>query len=126
MSDLSVVISGYVVGDDLEIRRTITGLPSPITKAWLTVKRYTEEEDENAVVTKTITTTDNPGTGHIVNAGGVDVDGDLRFDLVPTDTRLLGAQSWIHDLQMELQGGKIYTVEVGTIDLTTDVRKTTS
>lgn len=124
MSDLSVVLSGYVVGDDLEIRRTITGLPSPIAIAWLTVKRYSEQEDTDAAVEKMITTTDVPGTGRIVEAGGVGVDGDLRFDLVPDDTRLLGSQSWIHDLQIKLDDGKIYTVEIGTIDLTIDVRKT--
>ena len=125
MSDLSVVISGYVVGDDLEIRRTISGLPSPIAIAWLTVKRYSEQEDTDAAVKKMITTTDVPGTGRIVEAGGVGVDADLRFDLVPADTRLLGALSWIHDLQIELDNAKIYTVEIGTIDLTVDVRKTT-
>lgn len=124
MSDLNVVLSGYVVGDDLEIRRTITGLPSPIAIAWLTVKRYSEQEDTDAVVSKKITTTDVPGTGRIVEAGGVGVDGDLRFDLVPADTRLLGSLTWIHDLQLKLDNGKIYTVEIGTVDLTIDVRKT--
>ena len=124
MSDLSVVISGYVVGDNLEIRRTITGVASPIAIAWLTVKRYSEEPDDDAIVSKQITIENSPGTGQIVNAGDVGVDGDLRFDLVPDDTRLLGALSWIHDLQIKLDNGTIYTVEIGTIDLTTDIRKT--
>ena len=125
MSDLAVRISEFVVGDDLEIRRTITGLPAAIETAWLTIKREPSQEDD-AVLEKEITTGDVPGTGQIEAAGGVGVDGDLRFDLVPADTRALGALEWIHDIQIKLAGGKIYTVEIGTIGLTTDVRLSTS
>lgn len=126
MSDLSVPISGYVVGDDLEIRRTITGLPAAIDKAWLTIKREPAQDDGDAILSKAITTTDVPGTGQIETAGGPSVDGVLRFDLVPTDTRTLGPVQWIHDIQIELNGGKIYTVEIGTVELTIDVRKTST
>jgi hypothetical protein len=126
MSDLSVQIAGFVEGDNLEIRRTITGLEAGIETAWLTVKREPTQEDDDAVISKAITTTDVPGTGHIETAGGVGVDGVLRFDLMPADTRALGELKWIHDIQIELTSGKIYTVELGTIELTGDVRTTTT
>lgn len=127
MSDLSVTISGYVVGDDFEIRRTVTGLPAAIATAWLTVKRYPTQPDD-AVLEKEITTGDDPGTGEIETAGGVGVSGVLRFDLTPANTRALAAQKWIHDIQIQLTGspGKIYTIEIGTIELTMDVRTTAS
>ena len=124
MSDLGVSISGFVVGDDLEINRTITGLPSAIATAWLPVKREPTQEDGDAILSKTITTGDVPGTGQIETAGGPGVDGVLRFDLEPADTRALGALEWIHDIQIELSNGALYTVEIGTIELTMDVRLT--
>ena len=125
MSDLSVTISGYVVGDDFEIRRTVTGLPAAIAIAWLTVKRYPSQADD-AILEKEITTGDDPDTGEIENAGGVGVNGVLRFDLTPANTRALGEQKWIHDIQIKLTGGTIYTIEIGTIQLTMDVRTTIS
>ena len=125
MSDLAVVISGFVVGDDLEIRRTVTDLPAAIETAWLTIKRYPDLPDVDAVVQKEITTADVPGTGRIVVAGGVGTDGDLRFDLVPANTSALGGRTWVYDVQIETADGKLYTIELGTIALTGDVTKAT-
>lgn len=125
MSDLAVAISGFVVGDDLEIRRTVTDLPADIEAAWLTVKRYPSAPDVDAVLQKAITTTDVPGTGQIVTAGGVGIDGDLRFDLIPADTTALTSYTtWAHDIQIRTSEGKVYTIEKGTIVLTGDVTRT--
>jgi len=125
MSDLDVSITGFVEGDDLEIRRTITGLEAAIETAWLTVKREPMQEDD-AVLEKEITTDNVTGIGQSETAGGPGESGVLRFELTDEDTRALGESKWIHDIQIALVGGKIYTVEIGTIQLTGDVRITTS
>lgn len=126
MSDLAVAITGFVVGDDLEIRRTVTDLVAPIEVAWLTVKHHPAQRDEEARLQKRITTADVPGSGQVVEAGGSDTDGDLRFDLTQADTALLGTKRFIHDIQIRLTTGKVYTIEKGTIQLVADVTKTTA
>lgn len=126
MSTLTGSITGYVVGDNLEIERTVTDLTSPIELAWLTVKRHARAPDDDAVVTKAITETNNPGTGQIETDGGVGIDGLLRFDLVPADTTALGTAEWVYDIQVKLDDGTVYTPEVGTLELTADVRRATS
>ncbi len=126
MSDLAIEITGFVAGDDLEIRRTVTGLPAAIEIAWLTVKRYAGEPDAEARFQKRITTTDAPSTGQIVEAGGPGADGDLRFDLTGTDTAGLGSKRHVYDIQIKLVTGMVYTIEKGTIQLTADVTKSTT
>ena len=126
MSDLAVGIAGFVAGDDLEIRRTVTDLPAGIATAWLTVKRHPRQPDGEGTLQKRITPTDVPGTGQIVAAGGPGADGDLRFDLTPADTASLGAKKFVHDIQIKLATGKVYTIEKGTIQLTEDVTDATT
>jgi hypothetical protein len=126
MSELAVQITGFVVGDDLEIRRTVTDLPAAIEAAWLTLKHYSTQPDTAAKLQKRITTSDAPGTGQIVAAGGVGIDGNLRFDLTPANTTLLGAKPYVHDIQIKLSTGKIYTIEKGTLQLTAGVTETTT
>ena len=126
MSDLTVEITGFVAGDDLEIRRTVTDLPSPIEAAWLTLKLYPSQPDGEAKLQKKVTTTDVPGTGQIVVAGGPGVDGDLRFDLTPADTTDLRTKRYVHDIQIKLVTDKIYTIEKGTLQLTAGVTETTT
>ena len=126
MSDLAVEITGFVAGDDLEIRRTVTQLPVAMEVAWLTVKLHHNLPDAAAGLQKRITATGVPGTGQIVEAGGPGTDGDLRFDLSQADTAGLGARRYVHDIQIRLATGKVYTIEKGTIQLTADVTKTTT
>lgn len=126
MSTTTGTITGYVVGDDLEVRRMVTDLPAAIAAAWLTIKRHAREPDSDAVVAKVIATGDNPGTGQIETAGGVDIVGVLRFDLTPADTTKLGPASWVYDVQVKLSNGTVYTPEVGTVELTADVTRSTT
>ena len=126
MSDLAIEIVGFVAGDDLEIRRTVTDLPAAIETAWLTLKHYPSQPDQEAKLQKRITTTDVSGTGQIVEAGGPETDGDLRFDLTPDDTTRLGTKRCVYDIQIKLAIGKVYTVEKGTIQLTAGVTETTT
>lgn len=125
MADLAVQITGFISGDDLEIRRTITGLTSSIAVAWLTVKRYPAQTDLEARLQKRITASDAPGTGQIVDPGGAGEDGDLRFDLTKADTGSLGNVRWVYDIQVKLAGGQVYTVEKGTIEFISDVTRAT-
>ena len=126
MSDLAVEITGFVVGDDLEIQRTVTELLAPIEVAWLTVKHHPGQPDEDARLQKRITTTNVPGTGYITNTGGLDIDGDLRFDLTQADTANLGSRKYVHDIQIRLTSGMVYTIEKGTVQLEADVTKGTA
>jgi hypothetical protein len=126
MSDLAIEITGFVVGDDLEVRRTVTDLPAAIETAWLTLKHYPSQPDQEAKLQKRITTTDAPGTGQVVEAGGPGTDGDLRFDLTPDDTTRLGVKRYVHDIQIKLSTGKVYTIEKGTLQLTAGVTETTT
>jgi hypothetical protein len=126
MSGLTAEITGFVEGDDLEVRRTVTDLPAAIAVAWLTVKRHHRQPDDEAKLQKRITTTDVPGTGQIVEPGGSGTDGDLRFDLTAADTGALGSKRLVHDIQIKLVTGKVYTIEKGTIQLTPDVTEGTT
>lgn len=126
MARLDVAITGYIAGDDLEIRRTVTDLPDAIAVAWLTIKRSPIQADDDATIQKRITAVDAPGTGQIVSAGGPESDGDLRFDLTQEDTDDLETAEWIYDIQVKCSSGKIYTLERGTIRLSAGVTRATT
>lgn len=125
MPELAETISGYVVGDDLEIQRTVTNLPDPMATAWFTVKRHQQEADPGELQ-KIITTSDSPGVGQITEAGGSGVSGTLRFDFTQADTTALGAHRWVYDIQIKLTTGVVYTLEKGTITFTMDVTKSST
>ncbi|MBN2566114.1 MAG: hypothetical protein JXB46_10430 [Candidatus Eisenbacteria bacterium] len=54
------------------------------------------------------------------------MDGDLRFDLTPADTASLGSKRYVHDIQIRLVTGKIYTIEKGTLQFTAGVTEATT
>ncbi len=115
MPTLDDRIDNVVSGDDLEITRTITLVPSgtTITDAWFTLKEHPDDLDSEAIISKQITDTDVPGTGHITDTGG-DGTGAVRFDLSDTDTALpeIGRDySW--DIQVKMANGAVYTPDVG-------------
>ena len=126
MSELAIEITGFVAGDDLEIRRTVTDLPAAITLAWLSLKRYPGLSDDDAKLQKRITTTAVPGIGHIEDAGGAETDGILRFDLTAADTTALAVQNWVFDIQIKLASDKVYTIEKGRLQMTADVTRSTT
>lgn len=124
-------ITGFAVGDDLLIRRTIdrtgSNLPSgvDVTDAWFTVKNDIADLDDDAIFSKQITTTDDPGTGQIEDDGGGNVDPVIRFDLTDIDTRAIDTLHRKYDIQVKVTGGAIYTGEKGEIwgegDVTLDI-----
>lgn len=114
-------IDGFVVGDDLEVRRAVTDIPTgqTLTKAWLTIKTSLSQLDSE-ITQKVITTTDVPGTGAILDDGTGDAAGVLRFDLSPADTVKYAKQRirqvFYFDIQVQTSGGKLYTPFKGTVD----------
>ncbi len=113
----------YVVGDDLEIRRTVTTPPSAIARAWLTIKRHRNLTDEQASLKKEITVTNVEGTGQIVAAGDPMTDGDLRFDLTAANTLALGPVPYVYDIQVQLADDRVNTIEDGTLELADQVTR---
>lgn len=126
MSTLDATITGYVAGDDLEIRRSVSGVGEAVTDAWLTIKRYAGQPDSAAVMQKHVTTVDVEGTGQIEVAGDADTPAEIRFDLTPANTLALGVSPWVFDIQVKSDSGKVYTPVKGTITLTAGVTEATS
>lgn len=133
MPNYNATITGFAVGDDLLVRRTInrsaSNLPTGviIAQAWLTIKE-TESDADPGLVQKDISTTDVAGVGRIEedgSASGGDADPVLRFDLTDTDTRTIGTNHRWYDIQVKTDTGAIYTGEKGEIwgvgDVTTNI-----
>lgn len=88
-----------------------------VTKGWLTVKvkEATADATANAAWTsngglQSITTTNNPGIGQILNAATP----ELRFDLTRSNTVNLGGnQSYFFAVQVLMDDGSIYEIENG-------------
>jgi len=136
MPDYNAKISGFAVGDDLLVRRTInrtlSKLPNGvvIATAWMTVKENLSDADVDAIVTKEITTVEDAGNnGHIEEDGSSQAgaaDPILRFDLQTTDTRSIGANHRYYDIQVKTDTGAVYTGEKGVIYGESDVTISTN
>lgn len=117
MPTLDARIDDIVAGDDIQITRTITSIPSGelLDLAWFTVKEHSDDADADAIIQKDITTSNVVGTGHITDTGG-DQTGAVRVDLTDTDTALLvPGRDYFWDLQVKTDGGFVYTPTMGKI-----------
>jgi len=126
MPNLRGLISGVVSGDDLEITRTISNIPSGQTlgSAWFTVKENPSDPDSDAKFQKVIGTANAVGTGQITDPGS-DATGTVRFDLGTADTGGLDSSiSYYYDIQLKTSGGKIYTPEKGRFVVSMGVTST--
>lgn len=126
MPTLDARIDNIVAGDDIQITRTITSIPSgaALTDAWFTVKEHPDDADSAAIIDKQITTADVPGTGQITDDGSGDQTGTVRFDLKDTDTALLiPGRDYYFDVQVKTDGGAIYTPTAGRIRTVPGVTK---
>ena len=126
MPTLTARIDNLVSGDDLQITRTITDIPSGavLGTAWFTVKTDPTDADPG-IFQKVITTSAGPGTGQITDSGG-DQTGTVRFDLTDVDTALIvPGRTYFYDIQVITDGSAIYTPEAGIIKavrgVTTDI-----
>lgn len=111
-------LQGLVLGDSLTIFRTITNIPTGLTcvRAWFTLKPNESDDtpdDAAAIFQKEITIVDQPGVGHIVDAGsgtGEDRQCRVRFDLEPEDTFDLDQNAeYPWDIQLKLSNDWINT-----------------
>lgn len=129
MPSFNATIENFVSGDDLQITRTITNVPSGalLTKAWFTVKFQWSATDTNTVIQKEITTVDVAGTGHITDDGSGDQTAAVRFDLPSADTlKLQKGLEYLYDIQVLTDGGAIYTPEMGKITAKQGITASTS
>jgi hypothetical protein len=114
MSTLNASIGGIVAGDDLDVRRTVTGIPAgqTLAKAWLTFQATPGGADPG-LLQKVITTSAVIGVGQITD-DGADGTGEVLFQLTGADTLALPVEcSTPYDIKVKTSAGKIYTAEQG-------------
>jgi hypothetical protein len=111
-------IDDFAVGDDFDITRTITGIPDgqTIQKAWLMIKERSEDDDADAIITKTITAgTTTPGT---ITDTGADGTGEIRFHILTADSILLTPRrSYRLGIKVEMSNSYATHIEQDTIRL---------
>lgn len=119
---MTTIIEGYIAGDDLDIERDVTGVTvsDPLVKAWLTIKTAPSVADPGTLQ-KVITTSLVVGTGQITQDGSEE-DGNgvasLLVQLTAANTTTLGTTiRYFYDIQVKTSSGKVYTVEVGRIQM---------
>lgn len=108
MPTYDATIENFVIGDDLDIVRTVSAIPDgqTITEAWFTVRVF--EAGGTNLVQKHITTT--------VNADGVIASNQLTFQLSKTDTALLPPANWCYYwIEIKTSANKEHTPEKGKI-----------
>lgn len=115
MAQYNARISSFTDNSYLRLRYTVTNVPDSVTisAAQLTIKEG--ETDSEAVIDKSINSSNAAGTGQIENTGASGT-GVLRFDLPPADTALLtpGIQ-YTYWVDVTLSSGEITTIEKGLI-----------
>lgn len=121
MPNFSGKITGFAVGDDLEVYRTITNVPvgETVVAAWFTAKVAITDTDAEALFQKSITAVLDADQGVIADAGSSGT-AILRFFLRPVDTETLGnpardISTFFYDIQVKTISGRIYTPETGKI-----------
>jgi len=110
-------IDDFVNGDDLEIERTLTAIPSGtlVDTAWFMVKHKYTDADTDAIISKVATLVDTAGQGYIVTAGSNGI-ATIKFYLTPADTELLYAYSeYPYSIKILLDNDKVNTPEIGSI-----------
>lgn len=133
MSALTGIITGIVAGDDLDVTRTVTDVPSgqTLNKAWLTFKTNVSDADPG-LLQKTITSSAVVGQGQITDigdgTGALPVGtGSLLFQLGGVNTSALPVGSAVlYDVKVLTSASKIYTVEQGKYFSTARITTATS
>ena len=113
MPTFNGIITNFVVGDDLDIERTVDNIPSgqTVDNAWFTVRFY--ERSSAIILQKQINTTlsDDGVIGSTVSGSAV-----LTFTLSGGNTILFEPENNLHyDIQIATSADKIYTPEKGIV-----------
>ena len=114
MANFTGIIQGFAAGDDVDITRTVTGVPATqtLTLAWLTLKTNVADVDPG-LLQKAITSSPSAGVGQITDIGASGT-GTVLFQLTGTNTLALPSGTKIYyDVKVKTSAGKIYTVEQG-------------
>ena len=114
MGNFTGVITGFAAGDDLDITRSVPGVPATqtLTKAWLTLKTNVADVDPG-LLQKAITSGAVGGVGQITDTGASGT-GTVLFQLTGTNTLALPVGTKIYyDIKVLTSAAKIYTVEQG-------------
>lgn len=125
MPNLADTITGFVKGDDLDVRRTIQNIPATQT---LAEARFTIRSTNlsTIVFSKLITPSLVAGQGHITDTGA-DGEGAVWFQLTGGTTgdtqQLTAGTAYPFDIQVKTSAGKYYTPVVGTITATEEVTR---
>ena len=122
MPDLVAIIADHVRGNDLDVIRTVTVVPTgqTLTDAWFRVNAVT---GSTQVFQKAITPTLVAGEGQIEDTGAGDGTAIIRFEITHTNSELLtggtAAAPVLHPygIQVKTSGGKIYEFEQGVIEV---------
>ena len=126
MTEFGVEIKELVSGDDIDIERTITGVPDSDTlaKAWMTIKSLPTDADPG-LLQKTITSS-LTADGQITDTGANTI-GVVVFLIVPADGATIGiGVKRVFDIQVKTTAGKIFTAVKGTIILEQGITETTA
>lgn len=125
MTKTGVRIDPIVIGDDFQVTRIYTGLPTGISidMAWFTVRET--ELSPSALISKVITPSDGP-SGHIVVANTSGGYLEMFFSATREETILANIDEYVYDIQIRTTLGKIYTMEKGTIPFILGVTHVTS
>lgn len=127
MSKLNGTIPAIVAGDDLDITRSVTGIPATQTlaMAWLTFKSDLNVADPG-LLQKVILPAPVAGQGQITDVGASST-GALLFQLSGADTLALPINTRVaYDIKVKTSAGKIYTAEQGVYLSTARVTIATS
>lgn len=105
------------VGDYQPYNFTFTddeGNPFDITgwTLYFTLKRSAQDSDDDALITKDITTHEAP------------LDGNTSFDLSSTETDVPPG-IYVYDFQIKDADGEVRTLTIGTVEFTRDVTQRT-
>jgi hypothetical protein len=114
MTKTGMKIDPVVIGDDFQVTRIYTGLPTNITidMAWFTVRET--EVSPAALIQKIITPTESI-SGHIVMANTQLGYLEMFFDATRGETINANLGGYVYDIQVRTTLNKIYTMEKGTI-----------
>jgi hypothetical protein len=110
-------IDDLVVGDDYDVTREITGIPSGalLTDAWFTLKAFGAATTDTALIEKTISASASASQGQITDTGASGT-GQLFFSLSATETALITPdQLYEYDIQVLSNTGKYSTREKGLL-----------
>jgi hypothetical protein len=119
---LSETIEQIIRGNDIDITRTVNGIPSgqTITDGWFTVLQATNPFTQ--LYEKHITSTLIAGQGQIEDTGAGDGIGIVRFEITAANTlTMAGGTAEVptphkYGIQVKTSGGKIFECEQGVMD----------